>query len=220
MKNSGKPLWEIFPVLTQMVRQDHREFGTVGEGHDFLHALMVAQYGQIIAEQKRIGILSWVAGMGHNADRLFPPAEIEKRLKDYLEETDFSDEEKEWEIEAIVHHSELNDPNDDPVTIALKDADRLANIGSNILLRSSQHHPHLPAYNPRYIFSPHPSSTYRKPKSVLDDINYLFEWESWLRLPKAKVLAKRHFSELRRFRKGIDFQLREVKLLPYPFEED
>lgn len=40
-----KSLWEAFTELVNEVRQDHeKQKVLVGGGHDFAHALMVAQY--------------------------------------------------------------------------------------------------------------------------------------------------------------------------------
>jgi len=65
--------------------------------------------------------------------------------------------------------------------VALKDADRLANIGPNIFIRSGQFYPLLPPFDPRHIDEFDPQSTYRSPRNVLDDIRYCLEWEEWLR---------------------------------------
>lgn len=213
-----RPLWELFPELVEMVRQDHTQRGVAGGGHDFLHALMVAQYGKLIAKNKRIGVLVWVAGICHNTDHLFPLLEIKGRLDSYLEITDLSAEEKWLVIEAVIEHSKLNDPRDNPVTIALKDADRLANIGPNVFIRSGQFRPQLPTYDPFYVLTLDPESTFQGPMSCLDDIKHCLEWEQWLRLPKAKELAIPYFKQLRIFIKGFARQLKEVDLLPYPFK--
>ena len=223
-----KPLWEIFPDIVKKVRQDHIDKNALIESsHNFLHALMVAQYAKIIANDENTGIAAWVAGIIHNTDRLFSEQKVLERLKYYLETPDSSclyfrlhDSDQEDIIEAVLNHSNLNDPNDSPVTITLKDADRLANIGANMPVRSGQHYHNLPDYDPRYVKNSDPEATYRNPKTCLHDIKCALEWKSMLRLPKAKKLAKPWFKQLQIFIKGFAKQLKDVDLYPYPFAED
>jgi HD superfamily phosphodiesterase len=201
-----------------MIIDDHSEGGSIPGGHDFLHALMVAQYGQIIADNEQNGMLAWVAGLCHNTDRLFPGKEVE-RLSHYLENgTNLSSIDREIIVKAVLKHSELNKPDDGIITIILKDADRLANIGPNIFIRSGQFYHQLPAYDPRYIVKPNPEAVYNKPLTVLDDIKFCLEWEEWLRMPKAKKLAKPYFKLLRTVIKKFEYQLKETNLLiDFPF---
>lgn len=218
-----RQLWKIFPKFTDMVRKDHQERRIIGVSHDFVHSIMVAQYGEIIADNEHLGLLAWVAGMCHSTDRLFPddPDEkIEQRVYHYLESTNLSKQEKNLIIEAVMAHSKPNDPNDNPVTIVLKDADRLACIGPGTAFRSAQRFPHVPAFDPRYLEKPDPLATYLKARNPFNNIRHTLEWEPWLRSDKAKELAKPWFKQLRTFLKGFSTQLQEVDLLPYPFEED
>lgn len=212
MKNENF-LWKKFSKLTDKILADHVAKGAIGGGHDFLHALMVAQYAKIIAENEQTGTIAWVAGLCHNTDRLFP-GEVEVRLDSYLKNgTNFSSGVRKSIIEAILGHSKRNSPNDSELTIILMDADRLANIGPNILIRSGQFYHQLPAYDPRYIVKPNPKATYKKPLTSLDDIKFCLEWEEWLRMPKAKKLAKPYFKLLRTVIKTFEYQLEEVNLL-------
>ncbi len=129
-------------------------------------------------------------------------------------------------VDAVLTHSKPPDINDNSVTIALKDADKLVSIGPNIAVRSGQLYHNLPDFDPRYLKQPDPTSNYRNPKTVLRDIMFSLEWEGtapngidWIRLPKAKELAKPWFKLLRAYIKGFAKQLKEVGLLPYPFPE-
>jgi hypothetical protein len=223
-ENAMPQLWEKYPVITKTVRKDHAGNGAIGGGHDFLHALMVAQYGELIADESRIGELAWLAGICHNTDRIFRrfvEYEIRQQIRSYLDLTTIPTlAEKDDIIEAVMNHSKFNDPADNPITVTLKDADRLANIGPLLCVRSGQHFHLLPAFDPRYLDTPDPTSTYKNPKTVWRDIMLSSEWEPWLRLPKAKKLAEPWFNRLRIFVAGFPEQVREVGLDPYPFPED
>lgn len=221
-------LWERFPILCEMVRRDHRQKGvTVGGAHDFMHALMVAQYGYIIAPDaacEKIGELAWIAGICHNTDRLFPDwseAQIAGKVREYLKQgTYLNDLERALVVKAVLKHSRPNEPTDETITIALKDADRLANIGPHWILRMAQHAPRLPVCDPRYFDTADPKATYRNCRTLFHQFRCALEWEGWLRLPKAKELGKPWFDEIRRFMAGLSKQLEEVGLTPYPFEDD
>jgi len=117
-------------------------------------------------------------------------------------------------------HSKPNDINDNPVTIVLKDADRLASIGPIAAFCSAQGFSCVPAYDPRYLKKPDPLATYLNARTPFNAIRYTLEWEPWLRTDKAKELAKPWFKQLRTFLNGFSIQLEEVELLPYPFEKD
>lgn len=179
VRKKKKPLWEVFPELTNKVRQDHIEKRATGKGHNFLHALMTGQYAEMIAEEKDIAILSWIAGVIHNTDRIYSEQKVMQVLQSYLNlpSLNLIECEKQDILEAILNHSKLNDPNDNPVTVTLKDADRLANIGPNIFIRSAQLYHQLFDYDPRYIAEPDPTATYRNPKTCLHDIRSSLEWE-------------------------------------------
>ncbi len=220
---AGSQLWNSFPELVVIIQKDHKRqqplsFG----GHDFGHALGVAQYAAMIAEDEKTGTLGWVAGLCHNTDRIFPGSsdeEIEKKIREYLNATSFEDREKSLIVEAVLEHPKKNDPNDNPVTIILKDADRLDNLGALVCLRSAQLYHNMPAVDYIHLFSD-PNATFKNPGSVAKDIAHLLEWEPWLRLPKAKILAAPKFAFLKSFLQEIEHELREKGLYPYPFAPD
>lgn len=214
-KTVAERLWSTFRDLARKVQKDHIEQNAIGGGHDFLHALMVAQYGWMIAERK-YGLLAWVAGICHNTDRLFPEGDAESIVRGYLNQyTEIIKSDKKFIIEAVLNHSKLNDPNDHAVTIALKDADRLANIGALTCIRAGQFRFDLPGVDPVHLFDD-PKASYKDPKSAARNICFTLEWEPWMRLPKAKELAKPYFDFLREFLGNIEQQLRETGLYPYP----
>lgn len=228
-----RPLWEIYEErygdLVEEVREVHISHGKFGGGHDFTHALMVARYAILIAEDPDVGRLAWIAAICHNTDRIYResgPRVIRGMIADYLGVTDLDKEEQRLVIEAVLEHHSLNKPEDSPVTVVLKDADRLANIGPNNIIRSGQLHEKLPAYDPRYVVHPDPEATYRVPKTCLHDVLCSLEWEPWLRCPKAIKLARPYFDYYRQFKEVFVRQMQEVGFLDeegdptYPFPKD
>lgn len=218
MKNS----WELFPELTEAVRKDHA--GKSCRHHPFEHALMVAQYCLIIAEDEKAGQLAAIAGLIHNTDRLYPEMgkrELEVKLLDYLVRGQLATcmlaDTIQEVIDAVLNHSKKNDPADSPVLICLQDADKLANISPfDIIARAARLFPDLALVNPKYILEIDPESTYKNPKTVFRDaIHSTLEWETWLRLPKAKALAAKYFEGLRSVQVLTSKQLVETGLNIY-----
>ncbi|PIR94643.1 hypothetical protein COT97_00060 [Candidatus Falkowbacteria bacterium CG10_big_fil_rev_8_21_14_0_10_39_11] len=210
-----------YASLINKVRFDHVRQGFAGGHHDFLHAFMVAEYALMIAESDEVGVLAWIAGICHNTDHLFPAEIVHHKVSAYIAGWTALDKvNAQLVINAVMQHSKLNDPNDDSVTVTLKDADRLANLGPNVIIRSGQHFNELPAFNPLFISEFDPTATYRNPKSVLRDVLSSLEWEDWIRLPKARELARPYVAFLKQFKALMLHQLQEVRLDPYPFPED
>ena len=225
----GLMLWEKHLPLVLEVREDHRKQGAVGGGHNFLHAIMVAQYCPLIAPDRRVGELAWIAAICHNTDRIFlnlEAEEIARKVSKYLNsETDLTKREEALIIEAVVSHDKPNDDNDSPVTIVLKDADRLANLGPNLIIRSGQYYSDLAAFDPRFVLESDPQATYRNPKTVLHDVLCALEWieeggKFGIRLKAAREIAEPYARFLRDFRDLMHHQLEETGLIPYMFPED
>lgn len=191
-------LWEKFPQLTKRVWEDHGNGTKAYRGHDFFHALLVAQYCQMIAEDERTGVLGWIAAMCHNIDRFFPREQEEKIAREYLELADgLAKEEKELIVDAVLHHSGLNSPSDNPVTVLLKDGDRLAGAGILCPIRAGQTVFEGLVFDPRYLTGVSPGSTFQNIKTVLDGMKFTLEWQEMLRCPKAIELGKRWFGVLK-----------------------
>jgi len=212
-----------FPKLLKMVRENYQKKKIFGRGHDLLHALLTAQYGIMIADDEHIGELVWIAGICHITDRLFPEEEVQKQLLYYLNEgTSLPPESKSQIITAVKRHSKPNDPSDDLLTVTLKDADRLANLGPNLFIRAAQFYNGLLAFDPRYVLEPDPTATYQTPKTVLHDIRCALEWDTdprfCLRLLKARKYATRYFSWIKDSIELLGEQLEETGLLPFPAE--
>lgn len=212
-----RAMYERYPKFVATVAEDHQK-GQNEQGHGYLHAQTVAGYAYQIAEDQRVAELAWMAGLMHNTDRLFKDAGdivIAATLLDYCTNTDLmiSSDEEQLVIEAVIEHSKKNNTVDNPVTIALKDADRLANAGTAMLIRIGQFRPDIPVINLKYVFKRDPASTYREPRSQLECMRDILEWESWLRLAKAQELGKQKFAYIRASIENMIDELRSVELL-------
>lgn len=217
--------WEEFPHFVEMVRRDHEEKkALVGGGHGFEHALMVGQYCLKISGEPW-ATRAWFAALCHNTDWLNPGwthDQIGQRVMKYLEFTNLSNGEKNLIVEAVLKHSERPKPEDNPVLIILKDADKLANMGPGAIIRSGQFRPHLPVVDPRYLHSRPPGTTFKEPGSIYWDCKNHIEWgePGWLRTPKAIALAQPLLKQHREFIASLMKEFYDVGLIPYPFPED
>lgn len=212
-----------YGTLLNAVKEFHDEIVSAGRpnhGHGWDHDTMVAQYALLIADEPRVGEMAWVAGLLHSLDRhLQSETATNAQVAEFLvllPSGSFSTNEQLQIMKAIKEHSKRNSDEDGPVTIALKDADRLANIGPINLFRGGQHRPNIPACIPQYLDRMHPRSTFREPACCLDGTRYNLEWEEMLRLPKAKVLGKPYFEYYREFHKLAIHQMEEIGLFPWP----
>lgn len=209
--------------LYDAVQKTHEDILTAGKsvmGHGWDHDLRVAQTGALIAETSRVGEMAWVGGLMHSTDRHFGErtAEILDGYFTLLPKGEFSDREFSWIQEAVYQHSKKNSEADNPVTITLKDADRLANLGALNLIRGGQHRPNIPTCIPAYLGRKHPQSTFRDPMSCYDALWGNLEWEGMLRLPKAKEMGKKFFDYYRDFMQRCVEEMAEVGLFPFPSE--
>ena len=220
---NSRRLWQKYPTLVGIVKTDYLAQKAFGRGHNILHSVMVAQYAELIAETERVGELAWIAGIVHEPHRLFPGItreEIERKLREYLARGlpagALTEAETSAVVEAVREHSKRNDPNDNSVTVTLKDADRLTSIGPYHWLNAAQFRSTIPAVDPRFIMTSDPRATFKNPFSVLQDLKYTLEWESWLRLPKAKELGKPKFDAIRWYIGELEKQFEILGLLPFP----
>lgn len=208
-------LWEEFPKLVERIREDHKH-NNVAEGHDFFHTLLVAQYGVMIAEENRLKILAWVAGICHNTDKIFPELsddEVEKKVWEYLGLTGMLIRlEKRFIVEAVLCHSEKNKDNDSVITVLLKDADRLAGAGILCAVRAGSHLYNFPAFKPWVINGFEPEETFQNIRSVLSGMRFTLEWREMLRCTKAIELGKKYFAILEQSIKDLELQLKESQI--------
>jgi len=206
----------IYPRLVELVMNDHIQADALWGVHGLVHTVAVAQYAGIITKDTdaRIRILAGVAAICHNTDRLFPDKEEEK-LAQYLDETDLTSEERRIVILALENHSKRNDPEDSSVCIILKDADRLGGIGPIGLIRAAQQGREFPLAD-LFLWDANPDAKFSNPSSLARNVKMLLEWddENWLRTPKAKEIAAKHFQFLRNFQKMAREQFEEIELFP------
>ena len=196
----------LFNVVRDLTREGN-------QSHGIDHALMVAQNGWRIAQDERIAELAWIAGLMHDVVH----RSIDERCRQYILHTLFEAipgvalSEEEAIGYAIRKHSMLNDAGDSPLLVVLKDADRISNLGLLNLGRGGQQHPELPSMVLGY-FGATPGSTFKKPASWIDLLQYNLEWETMLRTPRAIVIAAPFFAELRRLLCEHESQFRDAGL--------
>ncbi len=224
--------YELFPGLAKAVKEAHEKHGLTASGHDFDHDLRVAAYALMIAPDKQTGRLAAAAGFCHSADRILgsiasggleepeKETEIGSLVREWLNTTDLTSEERDEIVFAVLHHEGANDEADTLLKITLCDADRLANLDADVLIRGGQFQPHLLVVDPVH-FENDPEATYRDPRSILWDVKNCISWtkESGpyvLRLPKARELGASRGAFLQLFIDKIHAQRSEVGLVPYP----
>lgn len=213
-----KNLLTVFPALAQAACVDYISQRVHGGAHDFYHALTVAQYAALIAPNQRIARHGWCAGLLHeHPHRLF---QTEHGVCVACERLAKHSALPSWAqsdiLQAILAHSSKDAPQDSPLLVVLKDADRLANLGAWHWLRAAQFRPNIPTVDPRYVARQDPLATFKNPRSVLRDIESTLEWETWLRLPKARELAVPLFKEIRWLKRRLEKRLVILGLTPFP----
>ncbi len=236
-------IWEIYPNMVAAIKLTHSETVRKTEAmfycHDFDHVIRVADMAMRIAEDENVGRLAAVAALCHNADRILqkirnlgpfgkvPDSDVIDLVNGWLNsETSesFSADDRALIIDAVLHHSERNSPNDSPVLVCLKDADRLVNTAPDIIFRKAQYWgDRLRVVDPVYLLGD-PEATFARPGSLMRAI--LFDVEDFekkegvasLRLPKARKIAVKNFKFLRMFLDAVIEERMDVGLVPYPEE--
>jgi len=196
---------------------DIEKAGKGNRGHGFDHDLLVAHYALAIQEQRETAEASWIASLLHSFDHFYgDAAETEIMAMLEIATTDLTEDTLQDIASAVMLHSTKNDENDSMIKITLQDADRLANIGGIVIIRSGQFRPTIPACEIGRIGVKNPESTYKNPRSILDDLRNCLSWESdprfLIRLPKAIEIAKPQFAYLRAFLAHVESQFREIGL--------
>ncbi|MFZ2621000.1 MAG: HD domain-containing protein [Minisyncoccia bacterium] len=212
-----------YKALYDAVKKTHEDIVASGKttmGHGWDHDLRVAQTSALIAETPRVGEMTWVVGLMHSTDRHFgsETSEVLDRYFGLLPVGEFRNDELMFMREALMEHSMRNSDADNPVTVTLKDADRLSNMGALNLIRGGQHRPNIPACIPKYLGRKHPQTTFRNIQSCYDAIWFNLEWEDMLRLPKAKEMGKPYFDYYRDFMSRCVEEMQSVGLYPFPEE--
>ena len=230
-------IWELYPDLAKAVKEAHDEVGLNNGGHDFDHALRVAQMALTVAFEKdsELAKLAGIAGLLHNNDRILerelqlksenvsrvPDEEVVQMTFEMLNPLGLSFAKASLIVQAVVHHgSKPNADDDHLVTIALADADRLINMEPDVIIRIAQYHPNIPALDPVCIEAT-PGANYRDPKTVAWDIANCISWAAEagpyiLRLPLSRKLGRERAEYLRTFLDTLKRQRVELGLMPYP----
>ncbi len=195
--------------LSKKVKEIHDENGVKGGIHDFLHVDRVKRIVELIASEEMRG-LGVIAALLHNFDRVFGEEEALQLSEELLGETELTLQEKKMIMEAVRDHSKLNDSKDNPVTVILKDADRL-DAGAIGIWRMA-YNIHFPFYNSKNSFECRDTSE-KSLRTWVDVMHRMLEWEGMLRLPKAKELGKSRFRFMNLFFKEFQRELKEIGVI-------
>lgn len=192
-----------FKALYDAVERSHRESLQSNRGHGFDHDLAVAQMTTRLAHDLRTAHKSWVAGIIHSTDRLFPKESYQAQLRAYLlllPENFFSPEEVEEILFAVLEHDALSPVHQSPTQAILQDADKLVNMQATAILRVGQFRHALPAIELSHLDNKNPDSTYLSPKSALDNLRIMSEENPLLmHTKKGKELARTYADRLRSY---------------------
>ncbi len=104
-------------------------------------------------------------------------------------------------IQAVLDNGKKNDEGrtDNIVTVILKDADRVANVGAALAIRSGQFTPEIAPYEMAHLREANPASTYHDPTSVFEDLRGCFEWRDWMRTRRGKQIFDQKVGNLRAY---------------------
>lgn len=219
-------------MARERIHRELTDHGVNMRGHGFFdHDHPVAQTCVLIHEDERSVRKAWVSSLLHSLDRLMTKEE-ENRTLDGLLALIPENEISRFEIEeirvALQNHDGPNRETDSITQKILQDADRLANAQSIIILRSGQFMPNIPAIELGYLgMKNHPESTYKKPRTVHDNLMHILEWDPegpeahpqfCLRLPMAIEFGRPHFAYIREWILRVKSDFAQLGLDPWPIE--
>ncbi|MBI4085868.1 MAG: HD domain-containing protein [Candidatus Liptonbacteria bacterium] len=212
-------LGKEFHLLLARVSRDHKtRVKKVGHHHDIGHTFRVANTALKIAPDKKTARLAWLAAILHNTDRLFGNRNTPRILKAHLQKTPLTASEKEIVFRAVMNHTKKNDPNDDRVTVTLKDADRIADFGAIVLLRIGQYYHNRSLFD--FVSPMRLKNSFGKEKTAVEDLTYVLEWTEKpsvkIRLLKAKHISKPGAEFMRQALNDIMRQLKSIGMYPLP----
>ncbi len=193
---------EVKRLHTQSPSKRQRGHGMEHNVHVALHALDIMQSDY--AGQERLEKLVFLAAIAHSLDRLFERGadnSFANLVHNCLELTDLNESDKSVVLESVLDHEKKNDEGriDTRVTVILKDADRVANMGAALAIRSGQFRPDIPPYEMAHLRTSNPASTYRDPSSVFEDLRGCFEWIDWMRTERGYALIVQKAANLRKY---------------------
>lgn len=187
------------------VKRLHDSF-TNQRGHDMYHNVHVAIYGLMVADEA-IRELVWLAAIPHSLDRIAGDESFETNVRNCLRLVEgISATDLDTVFDAVMKHGRLNDESDSPVLVALKDADRLANLQLTLVIRAGQHRPNIPACEMRHLRTSNPlcpasdPASHSKPQSVFDDLRYCSaNWPRMMRTDAGERLVEPLVQEIKDF---------------------
>ena len=238
-------IWELYPALATEVRNMHESTGLVASGHDADHDFEVGQLALMVAwpENQQSAVLAGVGGLLHSIDRILDVSfglkqetvsvaaveSVSASVRSLLVLcTDVTDQESiDRIVRAVVYHgSKPNQSDDDMIMIAVADADRLANMGATLPIRSGQHNHNVRLLNHLTIevdpSNRSPREKYNNPDSVLWDIQNCIDWYRKpdgpyaLRLPMSLEIGKIRAERLEQCIQDIKNDRVFIGLYPYP----
>ncbi len=135
----------------------------------------------------------FVSAITHSLDRLVERNDqegFEALTHSCLELVDVGEGFREEIFIAVMDHGKKNDVGrqDSLICVILKDADRIANIGAALAIRSGQFTPDIPPYEMAFLRSVNPTHSYHNPASVLEDLRECFVWGDWMRTSRGKEI--------------------------------
>jgi len=189
---------EQFPEYYDAVKAAHASAPLPHRGHGLDHDVTVVAWALKVG-RGRERVLAAIAALAHSSDRLIGREDREKvrefvlKLLSRLPQGELSDSETETIVEAVLRHSERNQPGSSLVLQILQDADKLAGVMPQLITRSGQFHPEIAALEFGYLQGKNPQTTFREPVNCLDNLRDVLEWREMFHSKRARVLAEPFF---------------------------
>lgn len=147
---------------------------------------------------------------------------IENIVARWLQSTNFTEPDKRLIIGAVLNHERPNEDNDGPVTIALKDADRVVNAALDVVIRSGQFQPDLPVIDFKLLLKDK-RGKYNSRFTIIADLTDCLDWAKegpfYVRTQLARNMIRKRVAQLGSFLNNYVAQLEEEKVFPYPFSK-
>ncbi len=198
-----------FRPFYDRVKNFHEENpSTRQRGHNMDHNVHVALHGIDIVMQDYgadpfLMEAIFLSSIGHSLDRLVSrddQAGFAGLIEACLETFQHSNQLMKTTVtDAILEHGKKNASHDSILTVIIKDADRVANVGAALAIRSGQFYADLPPYEMLYLREVNPAHTYHSPASVLEDLRECFVWGDWMRTNRGKEMFDRKVGNLRKY---------------------
>jgi hypothetical protein len=218
--NTFQQFREMFPDFWAYTLSLHRNpphASVCHPGHTEIHdASVIALCGKI-APDNRTALKAQVAAALHTFDHLekkeLVKALMEKALL-LVPKGFFTQKELDEILTAALRHKELNkdDGSQSLTQQVLMDADRLANLMLVTYLNLARCPTNRPTLELEHLRKNNPATTYRDPKSVLDEARTHYAYLPMFRMEKAKLLASEYAAEFERLEIALVYQFKELML--------